>query len=60
MKIAALSHYLDGNCFMQVHSGHNLVNKDNPGLLAWTFPHLDPFGIWGFSNPNFMYVCWNM
>jgi hypothetical protein len=52
MKSSALAHCLDGKRFFQARSGNNLVHNDNPALLAWVFPRLDPFGIGGFNEPN--------
>lgn len=52
MKASALAHCLDGKRFLQVRSGDKLVSEDNPALLAWVFPHLDPFGIGAFNEPN--------
>lgn len=52
IKATALTHCLDGHRFLQVCSGSTLMNDDDPAFMAWAFPHLDPFGIRGFNNPN--------
>lgn len=50
IKAVALTHCLDGCQFLRIHSGTTLVNEQDPGFLAWAFPHLDPFGIGGFNH----------
>ncbi|KAF8556634.1 hypothetical protein OG21DRAFT_1482850 [Imleria badia] len=52
MKAAALAHCLDGYRFLRVRSGSTLINEQELGFMTWAFPHLDPFGIGGFNNPN--------
>ncbi|KIM21784.1 hypothetical protein M408DRAFT_80020, partial [Serendipita vermifera MAFF 305830] len=51
MKLKAMRHCLDGNAFLQSRSGNLALNDfDNPHLLSWLFPHLDPWGIGGFHE----------
>lgn len=51
MKAAALKHCLNGNLFVSSGSGNRYVpDFDNPSLLSWAFPHLDPWGIAGFHH----------
>ncbi len=52
MKAAALSWCLDGKSFLQMRGSSNLIKDDDPGLMSFAFPHLDPWGIGGFNNPN--------
>ncbi|KIJ58690.1 hypothetical protein HYDPIDRAFT_33933 [Hydnomerulius pinastri MD-312] len=52
MKATALARCLDGKRYVQMRSRSRLVYEDEPGLLAWLFPHLDPFGIGGFGELN--------
>lgn len=53
MKMRALSHCLTGGTFMASRRGSRMVpDFDNPYLLSWLFPHLDPWGIGGFHHPK--------
>ncbi|KAI0710265.1 hypothetical protein C8Q76DRAFT_624749, partial [Earliella scabrosa] len=52
MKMRALEHCLSGGRFVRSRSGNQYVpDFENPSLLAWLFPHLDPWGIGGFFEP---------
>jgi hypothetical protein len=52
MKLTALQHCLDGKPFILQKAGDTpLPDFDNPELLSWLFPHLDPWGIAGFCHP---------
>lgn len=51
MKAKALAHCLEGGSYLSSQSGGRFVpDFDNPNLLLWAFPHLDPWGIGGFHN----------
>ncbi|KAH7908086.1 hypothetical protein BJ138DRAFT_983955, partial [Hygrophoropsis aurantiaca] len=52
MKATALARCLDRTRYVQMRSGTRLIDDRDPGLLTWLFPHLDPFGIGGFHNPD--------
>ncbi len=52
MKAAALSWCLDGKSFLQMRGSSRLIKDDDPGLMSFAFPHLDPWGIGGFNHPN--------
>ncbi len=52
MKAAALSWCLDGKAFLQMRGSSRLIRDDDPGLLSFAFPHLDPWGIGGFNEPR--------
>ena len=52
MKMKALAHCLSGGRFIRSQGGDRFVpDFDNPSLLTWLFPHLDPWGIGGFHEP---------
>ena len=52
MKMKALSHCLAGGRFVRSQAGDRFVpDFENPSLLTWLFPHLDPWGIGGFHEP---------
>ncbi|KAH6876927.1 hypothetical protein BKA70DRAFT_1127801 [Coprinopsis sp. MPI-PUGE-AT-0042] len=52
MKMAALERCLASEKFLMSRKGSNMVpDFDNPYLLTWAFPHLDPWGIGGFRHP---------
>ncbi|KAH7905483.1 hypothetical protein BJ138DRAFT_1175181, partial [Hygrophoropsis aurantiaca] len=51
MKARALSWALSHNRFLVTRSGSSFVSDDDPGLLTYLWPWLDPFGIGGFHNP---------
>ncbi|KAI9060843.1 hypothetical protein FKP32DRAFT_1577333, partial [Trametes sanguinea] len=45
----ALSHCLRGGSFVKSQAGSKFVpDFENPQLLSWLFPHLDPWGLGGF------------
>ncbi len=53
MKLRALSHCLNGGEFVRSQAGDTFVpDFQNPALLTWLFPHLDPWGIGGFHHPD--------
>ena len=53
MQLKALSHCLRGGSFLSSQAGSRFVPEwNNPNLLSWLFPHLDPWGIGGFSDPR--------
>lgn len=52
MKMTALSHCLAGGRFIRSQGGERFIpDFQNPNLLTWLFPHLDPWGIGGFHEP---------
>ncbi|KAH6869221.1 hypothetical protein BKA70DRAFT_1379694 [Coprinopsis sp. MPI-PUGE-AT-0042] len=52
MKMTALERCLAGKKFLMSRKGSDMVpDFDNPYLLTWAFPHLDPWGIGGFRHP---------
>ncbi|KIM73162.1 hypothetical protein PILCRDRAFT_81367, partial [Piloderma croceum F 1598] len=53
MKSRALTHCLEGGSYISSQSRSRYVpDFDNPHLLSWAFPHLDPWGLGGFHNEN--------
>ncbi|KAJ7774867.1 hypothetical protein B0H16DRAFT_1303004, partial [Mycena metata] len=52
MKAAAVSWCLDRHNFIKMQTGSKFVTDRDPGLLTFTFPALDPWGIGGFYEPN--------
>ena len=53
MQMKALTHCLRGGAFLSSQAGSRFVAEwDNPNLLSWLFPHLDPWGIGGFFDPR--------
>ncbi|TFK81783.1 hypothetical protein K466DRAFT_501536, partial [Polyporus arcularius HHB13444] len=53
MKLRALAHCLNGGRFVRSQAGDTFVpDFQNPALLTWLFPHLDPWGIGGFYHPD--------
>ena len=45
MKMKALSHCINGGTFVRSHSGDKFVpDFENPSLMTWLFPYLDPWG----------------
>jgi len=53
MKEAALRHCLQSKPFLVSASGASpLPDYNNPAILTWLFPHLDPWGIGGFHHPG--------
>ncbi|KAI0713798.1 hypothetical protein C8Q76DRAFT_619937, partial [Earliella scabrosa] len=53
MKMKALMHCLTGGRFVRSQAGDRFIpDFENPSLLTWMFPHLDPWGIGGFHHPH--------
>ncbi|KAI0722566.1 hypothetical protein C8Q76DRAFT_615406, partial [Earliella scabrosa] len=53
MKMKAINHCLNHGRFIQSQSGDRFIpDFENPSLLTWLFPHLDPWGIGGFHHPH--------
>ncbi|PIL26235.1 hypothetical protein GSI_11990 [Ganoderma sinense ZZ0214-1] len=53
MKLTALSHCLAKGRVIRSLGGETfLPDFENPSLLTWLFPHLDPWGIGGFHEPG--------
>ena len=53
MKMKALSHCINGGTFVRSHSGDKFVpDFENPSLMTWLFPYLDPWGIGGFHEQS--------
>ncbi|PPR00579.1 hypothetical protein CVT26_009855 [Gymnopilus dilepis] len=53
MKLLALQRCLSGKPFLISGTGSSLVpDFNNPRILSWLFPHLDPWGIGGFYDPR--------
>ncbi|TFK87211.1 hypothetical protein K466DRAFT_491259, partial [Polyporus arcularius HHB13444] len=53
MKMKALKHCLTGGKFLRSQAGSEFIpDFQNPRLLSWLFPHLDPWGIGGFFEPS--------
>ena len=53
MKMRALSHCINGGKFYRSQSGDRFMpDFENPSLLTWLFPHLDPWGIGGFHEQS--------
>ncbi|KAI0359351.1 hypothetical protein OH77DRAFT_1395674, partial [Trametes cingulata] len=51
MSMRALTHCLNGGTFIQSQAGSRFIpDFENASLLAWLFPHLDPWGIGGFHE----------
>ncbi|KAI0745898.1 hypothetical protein C8Q76DRAFT_607330, partial [Earliella scabrosa] len=51
MKMKALMHCLAGGKFVQSRAGDRFIpDFENPSLMTWMFPHLDPWGIGGFHQ----------
>ncbi|KAG1878161.1 hypothetical protein F4604DRAFT_1923720 [Suillus subluteus] len=50
MKLHALAHVLDQKCFLLSRTGSNYVADNDPGLMSFLFPHLDPWDIGGFNH----------
>lgn len=51
MKATALAWCLDRKKFIKVQLGSKFISDRDSGLLTYTFPHLDPWGIGGFYEP---------
>ena len=53
IRLKALSHCLRGGTFLSSQAGSRFIPEwDNPNLMSWLFPHLDPWGIGGFFDPR--------
>ncbi|KAJ7021408.1 hypothetical protein C8F04DRAFT_897453, partial [Mycena alexandri] len=52
MKASAVAWCLDKHNFIKMQTGSKFVTDRDPGLLTFTFPALDPWGIGGFHEPN--------
>ncbi|PPQ76981.1 hypothetical protein CVT26_007829 [Gymnopilus dilepis] len=53
MKLLALDRCLTGKPFVISGTGNRPVpDFNNPSILTWLFPHLDPWGIGGFHEPR--------
>ena len=53
LSMKALSHCLNGGSFIKSQAGSRFIpDFENPLLLTWLFPHLDPWGIGGFHDPR--------
>ncbi|KAI9058555.1 hypothetical protein FKP32DRAFT_1582428, partial [Trametes sanguinea] len=51
MTLEAVAHCLQGRSFLKVQAGSRFIpDFENPALLSWLFPHLDPWGIGGFHH----------
>jgi hypothetical protein len=50
MKLHALAHVLDHNRFLLSQAGSRYVADNDPGLMSFLFPHLDPWDIGGFNH----------
>ncbi|KAG2744810.1 hypothetical protein P692DRAFT_201841410 [Suillus brevipes Sb2] len=50
MKLHALAHVLDRKKFLLSRTGSKFVADDDPGLMSYLFPHLDPWSIGGFNH----------
>ncbi|KAJ7131639.1 hypothetical protein C8R43DRAFT_895803, partial [Mycena crocata] len=51
MKASALAWCLDKKKFIKMQSGSKYITERDAGMLTYTFPHLDPWGIGGFNEP---------
>ncbi|KAJ7070423.1 hypothetical protein B0H15DRAFT_763587, partial [Mycena belliarum] len=52
MKAAAVTWCLDKKNFVKMQSGSKFISDRDPGLLTFTFPAMDPWGIGGFHHPD--------
>lgn len=53
MKLRALAHCQSGNSYIKSQASSDMIpDFQNPFLLSWLFPHLDPWGIGGFYDPR--------
>ncbi|PPQ97075.1 hypothetical protein CVT26_001258 [Gymnopilus dilepis] len=53
MKLLALDRCLTGKPFVISGTGNRPIpDFNNPSILTWLFPHLDPWGIGGFHEPR--------
>ncbi|KAJ6601475.1 hypothetical protein B0H10DRAFT_2167437 [Mycena sp. CBHHK59/15] len=51
MKASALAWCLDKKKYISMRTGSKFTSDREPGLLTFTFPRLDPWGIGGFNEP---------
>jgi hypothetical protein len=52
MKVHTLAHALEHKPFIQSHAGSSYISDGHFGLMAYMFPHFDPWGIGGFHHPG--------
>ncbi|KAJ6572654.1 hypothetical protein B0H10DRAFT_1964367 [Mycena sp. CBHHK59/15] len=52
MKVLAVVWCLDKKNYIWMQSDCKFISDRDPGLLTFTFPQLDPWGIGGFHEPN--------
>ncbi|KAH6910080.1 hypothetical protein BKA70DRAFT_1100720, partial [Coprinopsis sp. MPI-PUGE-AT-0042] len=53
MKMRAVEHCLANRVFLRVNRGSSLIpDFNNPYILSWVCPHIDPWGIGGFHHPG--------
>lgn len=52
MRCVALSRVLRGQPFLKSQSGSAPKSERDPDFLTSVWPHLDPFGLVGFDNPE--------
>ncbi|KAG1743516.1 hypothetical protein EDB19DRAFT_1894737 [Suillus lakei] len=50
MKLHALAYVLDQKCFLLSWTGADFVADNDPGLMPYLFPQLDPWDIGGFYH----------
>jgi hypothetical protein len=50
MKLHALAYVLDHNCFLMLQAGSQFMSDNDPGLMSFLFPQLDPWDIGGFHH----------
>ncbi|KAG2148943.1 hypothetical protein DEU56DRAFT_926810 [Suillus clintonianus] len=50
MKLHALAYVLDHKQFLLSRTGGKFVADNDPGLMSYLFPHLDPWDIGGFFH----------
>ncbi|KAF6751218.1 hypothetical protein DFP72DRAFT_816993, partial [Ephemerocybe angulata] len=53
MKQSAIRRCVEGKPYLKVKKGGKFIpDFDNPYILSWILPHLDPWGIGGFHHPR--------
>ncbi|KAJ7840459.1 hypothetical protein B0H13DRAFT_1649665, partial [Mycena leptocephala] len=52
MKASAVAWCHDRNNYVRMQSGSKFLSDRDPGFLTFNFPHLNPWGIGGFHEPN--------
>ncbi|KAG2084536.1 uncharacterized protein F5147DRAFT_748796 [Suillus discolor] len=73
MKLHALAYVLDRKCFLLSRTGVSFIADNDPGLMSYLFPHIDPWDIGAQvrnlllqddspfrKDTNFAFICWNM